>query len=626
MSDYSAVAPPQAFKSQAFAAALQRAKQIAAKINPAAGTGGGSDVGTKRPLDEGSGNEWSEPEPKKLATRSGGSSPSSGSRVAASIGGGGGLPSGMGSIPGGPVTSEDIKVPDKMVGLIIGRGGEQITRLQSESGCKIQMAPDSGGLPDRVCSLTGNSSAIARAKELINNIVHQRFKTEAPPHDMMGGPGGGGGGGGGGGPSNSPSFVEIKIPGPKVGLVIGKGGETIKMLQEKSGAKMVVIQDGPNQEVEKPLRITGDPQKVEHARQLVHELLTEKENQRGQMRGQGGGGRGGFNDRGGPGRGFPGSRGEESTYVVPAAKCGVIIGRGGETIKQINQTTGAHCELDRRPSNNPNEKVFIIRGTPDQIESAKQLIADKLGGGVGGGNGAGYGGGAGGPGGPQGYGQSWGPPAPYQQPYQHQPIDPTGGGGMPGMNPQTGQADYSQQWIEYYRSLGMHNEADAIEQQTKAKAAVAGGSVPGSAPGLMGGPAQVPQQQAPAQPAQQNGQPDYSAQWAQYYRSMGKIKEAELIEQQMKSKQAINGFMQSGSGAPVQSNAAQPQGGGAPQGGPPGGPPAPQFTQPGYYPTGPGFYPGPGGPMPQYQYPGAPPAPYQYPQPTQQPQPPDQSA
>lgn len=39
--------------------------------------------------------------------------------------------------------------------------------------------------------------------------------------------------------------------------------------------------------------------------------------------------------------------------------------------------------------------------------------------------------------------------------------------GMPAQN--TGQPDYSQQWIEYYRSLGMHQEADAIEQQAKAK-------------------------------------------------------------------------------------------------------------------------------------------------------------
>lgn len=53
------------------------------------------------------------------------------------------------------------------------------------------------------------------------------------------------------------------VPGPKVGLIIGKGGETIKQLQEKSGAKMVVIQDGPTQEQEKPLRISGELQKVE---------------------------------------------------------------------------------------------------------------------------------------------------------------------------------------------------------------------------------------------------------------------------------------------------------------------------------------------------------------------------
>jgi hypothetical protein len=43
---------------------------------------------------------------------------------------------------------------------VIGRGGEQITRLQAESGAKIQMAPDAGGLPDRVCTLTGSQEAI----------------------------------------------------------------------------------------------------------------------------------------------------------------------------------------------------------------------------------------------------------------------------------------------------------------------------------------------------------------------------------------------------------------------------------------------------------------------------------
>ena len=40
---------------------------------------------------------------------------------------------------------------------------------------------------------------------------------------------------------------------------------------------MVVVQDGPQQENEKPLRIYGDPQKVELAKQLVYDLIAEKE-------------------------------------------------------------------------------------------------------------------------------------------------------------------------------------------------------------------------------------------------------------------------------------------------------------------------------------------------------------
>lgn len=53
------------------------------------------------------------------------------------------------------------------------------------------------------------------------------------------------------------------VPAPKVGLIIGKGGETIKNLQDSSGCKMVVVQDSSTPEHEKPLRITGNPQQVE---------------------------------------------------------------------------------------------------------------------------------------------------------------------------------------------------------------------------------------------------------------------------------------------------------------------------------------------------------------------------
>merc|ERR1719266_3094052 len=88
---------------------------------------------------------------------------------------------------GGAPATELMMVPDKMVGLIIGRGGEQITRLQAESGCKIQMAQDSQGMPERQCTLTGAPGAIAQARASIERIIAN--EGSGPPR--MGGGGGG---------------------------------------------------------------------------------------------------------------------------------------------------------------------------------------------------------------------------------------------------------------------------------------------------------------------------------------------------------------------------------------------------------------------------------------------------
>ena len=41
------------------------------------------------------------------------------------------------------------------------------------------------------------------------------------------------------------------------------------------------------------------------------------------------------------------------------------------------------------------------------------------------------------------------------------------GGDSVNINPSTGQADYSAQWADYYRSMGMVREAEAIEAQMR---------------------------------------------------------------------------------------------------------------------------------------------------------------
>uniref|UniRef100_A0A8C6PJ57 Far upstream element binding protein 3 n=1 Tax=Nothobranchius furzeri TaxID=105023 RepID=A0A8C6PJ57_NOTFU len=345
-------------------------------------------------------------------------------------------------------TTEDFQVPDKMVGFIIGKGGEQISRIQQESGCKIQIASDSGGMLDRPCTLTGSPENIDQAKRLLSEIIEQCRYGPGFHNDMDG---------------NS-SIQQILIPANKVGLVIGKGGETIKQLQERTGVQMIMIQDDPMPTgADKPLRITGDPHKVQQARELVVKLIRDKDQgdfragrvdfgskmggssldvvvprfavgiiigRNGEMikkiqsdagvriqfkqddgvspdrvaqvmgqpdhchhaahlinelvqTAQERDGFGGVIGRRGRGDCNVGGTGglQEVTYAVPADKCGLVIGKGGETIKNIKEQSRAHVELQRNPPPNtdPNVRIFSIRGTPQQLEKARQLIDERIG-------------------------------------------------------------------------------------------------------------------------------------------------------------------------------------------------------------------------------------------------------
>merc|ERR1719186_740685 len=348
------------------------------------------------------------------------------------------------------------------------------------------------------------------------------------------------GGGGGGGAS-----YEMMIPGHKVSHIIGKGGEIIKRIQEETGARMRVIQENESPADEKPLRITGSEESIEHAKARIIEILEAEQDwaKTGGPRG-GGGGRGGFGGRGGGGRGggsgwpsgdrFGGGGGGETTeYVsVPANKTGLVIGKGGDTIQGISQQSGAHCEVDRNAPPDAPEKTFIIRGSPEAVERARNMIYEKVGRQGGGGG---------------GYDQ---PRREYGQPQHHGGY---GQQGEPAINPTTGQPDYSAQWAEYYRSAGMQKEAEMIEVSQ------GGGAMVQVAQNGGGGGA---------------GQPDYSAQWIEYYRSIGKHKEAEAIEAQMRAK-----------GGSVQPSYAQPGAPTQPGYGAPAGyyqQPQPAYQQPGY--------------------------------------------
>jgi len=61
-------------------------------------------------------------------------------------------------------------VPNNVVGLIIGKGGENIKQLQARTGARIQISKDDKQ-PERAITLIGTPDQIERVRAEINMVI-----------------------------------------------------------------------------------------------------------------------------------------------------------------------------------------------------------------------------------------------------------------------------------------------------------------------------------------------------------------------------------------------------------------------------------------------------------------------
>lgn len=316
-------------------------------------------------------------------------------------------------MPGGPKKQKKVYIPvDKypdinFMGLLIGPRGSNQKRMEDESGAKILIrgkgsSKDATGDPDEEEELhvliTGDSDeAIAKAQSAVENILFNpqeamRLKSEqlrrvAELNGTLndnygrsdsGGAGGGGGGGVGGGGYYGPGpsadkTTEMQVPRDLVGYIIGRGGETIRDLQQKSGARIQIVREEPGaaQTPYRHVSIAGADDAIETAKDLVQKLIDERMNGGRDYGGGMGGDR--SNRYGGPGQNPDGS--ETMEFHVPNERVGLIIGRGGTTIKSIQMRTGASINIPQTPDpNNPSMRLITITGTRDAKDAAKYEI------------------------------------------------------------------------------------------------------------------------------------------------------------------------------------------------------------------------------------------------------------
>jgi far upstream element-binding protein len=133
--------------------------------------------------------------------------------------------------------------------------------LQVNSGAKIQIRRDAEADPSsalRPVEIIGTVSCIEKAEKLINAVIAEVEAGGVPALAARG----------------VPEQMEIKVPSDKVGVIIGRGGETIKNMQTKSRARIQLIpQNEGDASKERTVRISGDKRQIDIATALIKDVM-----------------------------------------------------------------------------------------------------------------------------------------------------------------------------------------------------------------------------------------------------------------------------------------------------------------------------------------------------------------
>jgi len=73
------------------------------------------------------------------------------------------------------------------------------------------------------------------------------------------------------------------------------------------------------------------------------------------------------------------STSHQSKLIVPNSTAGLIIGKGGATVKAVMEQSGAWVQLSQKPEGiNLQERVVTISGEPEQNRKAVEIIVQKI--------------------------------------------------------------------------------------------------------------------------------------------------------------------------------------------------------------------------------------------------------
>jgi len=222
-----------------------------------------------------------------------------------------------------------VNVPKNKHGQIIGKEGKMLDLIQTKTGAEVKMPKREGGGTGIVIS--GTAAQVKLAEQVVRDITLRGFSEVTHP-GMAG------------------NQIEVENA-QSVGRIAGKGAEFLKLIQNKSGAKVQLPDKKSDKQV---ISIFGKPAEVQKAKEYITSLINL-----------------GYCEAT-----HPGWTNEELEFKHENLRR--LIGLNGENIKKICADHDVKIDTPKRDDPTSPQDLISIKGTQYNIDQAKQAIEELL--------------------------------------------------------------------------------------------------------------------------------------------------------------------------------------------------------------------------------------------------------
>mmetsp|Transcript_48146 Transcript_48146/g.114443 ORF Transcript_48146/g.114443 Transcript_48146/m.114443 type:complete len:885 (+) Transcript_48146:159-2813(+) len=283
--------------------------------------------------------------------------------------------------PQGP--HEEMAIDQSTVGYLLGKGGESLKSIKAQSNANVMVDQSTKDQGYTMVKIFGETQAIEVARGLVLQRLAEatdrsaRFGQNNPQAGQNGLPPGVLSMTSNGMPISAPLpgaagmpaapvakdynpadvAAEFRVEQQHVGLLIGKSGATVKQIKERSGATVVIDQSMKHLGYSMCRVMKGPGEDL--AKQMVETKLKEAMEADAQ-------------------RGGPPNLSASDEVRVAQRFVGMLIGRGGEALRSIKDTTGAMVTLDQATKDQGFSIVRISGADPGVISHARSVVESRI--------------------------------------------------------------------------------------------------------------------------------------------------------------------------------------------------------------------------------------------------------